>query len=309
MSRDPRRGPADRRRAEAWADVLRVLDAHARALRRRVGVCGLGVGLALVGRRPTDEPAVRVHVRRKLPGLTGRRALPRRLDGCRLDVVETRFVAAAGCPSAWPHAHRDPLKGGVALAPDGGAGFGTLGACGRDADGRSVAVTAAHAVGDVGARVRQPADGGAVGRVAARVLDPLVDVASVRLGGARAVAPDVRGWRIAGVLDPVPWPDLGLEVTVVGACSGFTEGRVTGLEAEAEVDYDGTVMKVRDHYLVVADGLGEVTRGGDSGALVLETSTRRLVGMVRAGEPDGAADYALVAPIRRTLAAVGVTLG
>ncbi len=75
------------------------------------------------------------------------------------------------------------------------------------------------------------------------------------------------------------------------------------------MDYDGTVMKVRDHYLVVADGLGEVTRGGDSGALVLETSTRRVVGMVRAGEPDGAADYALVAPIRRTLAAVGVTLG
>lgn len=310
MTRPGPRADGDAARLPAtWVAVVRVMQAHARALRRRSGVCGFGVGLALVGRRPTDEPALRIHVRRKLPGLSGRRALPRRLDGWRVDVVETRFAAAAGCPSTWPHARRDPLKGGVAIAPDGAAAFGTLGACGRDAAGRAVAVTAAHALGDVGARVLQPGDGGVVGRVAARILDPLVDVARVTLGTARAVAPDVRGWRIAGVLDPVPLTDLGVPVTVVGACSGFTAGRVTGVETEAEVDYDGTPMTVLDHYLVVADGLGEVTRGGDSGAFVLETATRRLVGMVRAGEPDGAADYALVAPIRRTLEAVHVTVG
>ena len=294
---------------DAWAAVVHALAAHAGALRRRKGVCGFGVGLALVGRRPTDEPAVRVHVRRKLPGLPGRRARPRRLDGCRVDVVETRFATAAGCPSAWPHAHRDPRKGGVALARDGGATFGTLGACGRDALGRAVALTAAHVVGPVGGRVRQPGGGGVVGQVVARELDALVDVARVELSAARAVAPDVRGLRIAGVLDPVPLTDLGVPVTVVGACSGFTEGRVTGVEAEAEVDHDGTVLTVLDHYLVVAEGLGEVTRGGDSGAFVLETATRRLVGMVRAGEPDGADDYALVVPIRRTLEAVHVTVG
>ncbi len=82
--------------------------------------------------------------------------------------------------------------------------------------------------------------------------------------------------------------------------------RVRGGRSTTAPDPDDGIS---DHYLVVAGhGLGAevTTRPGDSGALVLEAASRRVVGLVRAGEPDGAADC-IATPVATVLARLRVS--
>jgi hypothetical protein len=66
---------------------------------------------------------------------------------------------------------------------------------------------------------------------------------------------------------------------------------------------DGRTVKfVHLLHMVRAGAFWEVSKGGDSGALVLARGTTRVVGLHIAGEPeDSPFDYALAVPIRRVL--------
>jgi hypothetical protein len=71
--------------------------------------------------------------------------------------------------------------------------------------------------------------------------------------------------------------ELGMRVRKSGRTSGVTEGRVTALDATVEVDYGGQTAVFREQ--IVSD---LVSKGGDSGSLVVDESARA-VGLLFAG--------------------------
>jgi len=79
--------------------------------------------------------------------------------------------------------------------------------------------------------------------------------------------------RVAGTVEP----ELGMRVKKSGRTTGLTEGRITAMDAVVEVDYGGRTAMFRQQ--IVADAM---SKGGDSGSLVLDESNRA-VGLLFAG--------------------------
>ncbi len=76
--------------------LLEVLERHRTGLLSRPGVREVDLAYKRVGGQATDEPAIRVHVERKIPVLQlgGREALPEEIEGIPVDVVAARPGAA-----------------------------------------------------------------------------------------------------------------------------------------------------------------------------------------------------------------------
>jgi len=81
---------------KAYARVQEVKETHETALMDDPNVIGVGVGLRFVEGKPTDEVALIIMVRRKLPEtlLEEGEMLPAELDGVPVDVQEVGDVAA-----------------------------------------------------------------------------------------------------------------------------------------------------------------------------------------------------------------------
>lgn len=284
-----------------------------------MGVVGVDVGVRVRDGVPTGTPAIRVHVRHKVPieDLREARRLPRAIEGVAVDVVAGPYgVRDAACPDADAARRFDPLTGGIAIGREGFARQGTLTLCGRDDDGRRVGVTAAHVAGrsnDV--RVVQPPRSHAtIGRPDKAVLDRTLDAARIVLSDARAYVAGTRDLAsFAGFLDPVPDTSLPLDVTVHGACSGTTRAFVTSTTYGGWFDTDdGEILLVGHLHLVAAGPV--VSRAGDSGAAIVEAATGRLVGLLRGGsDPDPSVpdadlgpDVAIGVPILRALRALDI---
>jgi hypothetical protein len=121
----------------------------AEELRQLPGVVCVVWGSRKTGKRWIHEPCISVHVKKKLdPDRLGKRKLPKKIAGYRVDVIE------AGAPRPHSLSVRDPVDGGnlgsstaTALAVSGNAvaallsGHATLNAAGRevtiDADGQT----------------------------------------------------------------------------------------------------------------------------------------------------------------------------
>jgi hypothetical protein len=298
-----------------WGRALTVLRRHRASLLRRSGVVAVDVGLRLRKRRITREVAIRVHVIEKVPDadLSASRRFPRSLEGVPVDVIEARYRALE-CPfrSTPLRIRRDVLEGGLALAANPGS-FGTLAAIAKDGAGDVFALTCAHLVtGAVGASIGQPGPEDPIGTVERARLDSRMDAALVRLDGSRGTAPGIRGIGPLGpVLDvrvPGALPVTGLPIRIVGACSGRSRGRVTGLHASARVEYPTGPITLRDQLHILADNPDgeEFSREGDSGALVVTQAGQRPVGLLFAGEAAGSGDFGLATPIVPVLGALGV---
>ena len=296
-----------------WRRAHAALYRHRRAWLARVGVTGIDVGVRLRGGRLTDEPALRVHVARKLVRLRGRRRFPSRVDGVRVDVVESAFVARPGvirrsrgarrrCSS--PPAYHDPLLGGIGIAPWKAPKFGTLGAIVVDDDDTPYGLTCRHvlAAGNPKFVVQPPGGGRSIGRAGRQRLDAKADVALVDLDGQRETASGVDGWPIRGVLAKIDDDDLPLPVRLVGACSGETLGHVTTTHWEDDIGYPSGTIHVKEHLHLRGDGMA-ISDSGDSGAVVLTRDGSLAVGLLRAGEPAGRSDYAIATRIGDVLGA------
>ena len=123
----------------------------------------------------------------------------------------------------------------------------------------------------------------------------LVDAAIATPLAADLVAPDILE---LGPVGGTAAATLGMEVKKSGRTTGLTRGKVTGLEATVEVDYGGKTATFRGQ--IVSDVL---SRGGDSGSLVVDTSNRA-VGLLFAG----GATTTILNPIDAVLAALGLRL-
>src|SRR5207244_5507270 len=309
----------------------------------RANVVGIAIGNKMIRGRETDERCIVVFVEAKRPEgqLRHRDVVPKAFGSIRTDIVETGRFHALRSEQAIDLERTKrirPAPGGVSIGHVQ-ITAGTLGVLARRG-GRPVILSNNHVLANqnaarVGDPILQPgpADGGRLQETIARLVDfvpiqfhdrrlgplgrllaalfawaglgvkrlptgqvNLVDAAVAEPIDAGSVSRDILGiGRVTRTRDA----ELGIRVRKSGRTSGITEGRVTALDATVEVDYGGQTAVFREQ--VVSD---LVSRGGDSGSLVVDESGRA-VGLLFAG----GATTTLINPIAAIAHFLEVTFG
>lgn len=270
---------------------------------------GVSLGLAYKRGRLTRDPAIRVHIKKKhgLSMLKWNQAFPKRVKGVRIDVVQSEYQSHSELPAAWPmRILRNPMAGGVAIARNGQVSYGTLSALAVDSVGVQYVLTAQHVAGNASTVIVQAVGGSRIGVVHLAELNPSMDAALIRLTSSRKIDPGVTDFGNYHQSPLVTRPgtvdaqSLPLAVNVIGASSGKTTGFIDAVSASLDVDYPGgQSISFIDQLHLVGNG-AEISRQGDSGALVLERGTNRVIALLFAGEKTGE-DFALATPIHRIL--------
>jgi endonuclease G len=292
--------------------------AHLRKVRRdwlkRPGVTAVDVGYKMKDKKLTDELAIRVHVRRKLPPetlsqyeLLSAKDRPETLGGFSIDVIEAEYGPAVSSPAVTqPEAvdrrdRVDPLIGGVSVG-NPRITAGTLGAVVWDRSDAEVCIlsnwhvlcgSAACALGEA---IYQPGvyDGGTAADKVAELkrwrLDRDADAALARLIGSRGYSRDIL--QLNPVVGIEESPTLGMNVIKSGRTTGVTEGIIDGIGLSLTIDYGGgTVQTFHDQLHIVPGppwpGVDvEISMGGDSGSVWVNKDTGKAVGLHFAGETD-----------------------
>ena len=292
------------------------------------GVTAVDVGYKLKENEITDELALRVHVKRKLPlealesyerfSISGD---PEKIGKFRVDVIEAEYGPAMMGPfvlqeaaEVSPRSRVDPLVGGVSVA-NARVTAGTLGAIVWDrTDGRPCILSNWHvlcgsAACQAGEPIYQPGrlDGGSaldtVATLKRWLLGGEADAALAELNGARAHTRDLLG------LDPITGieqsPTIGTSVIKSGRTTGITEGIIDGLSMSVSINYgDAGVQSFHDQIRIVPHPPWpatdyELSKGGDSGSVWLNKDNGKAVGLHFAGETDSSpsAELAIANPM------------
>ncbi len=296
-------------------------------------VVGVGVGFAVRDGKLTRELALRIYVRTKFAEeLLPQAELlsPERFGGLPIDVIESTYRPGCavrrstgsralrrrpGSRTMW----RPSLVGGISIGNPRLRLAGTLGSVFLTrGDGQPMLLTNWHVllagVGASGDPVWQPAPGYDAGGedpfvalVERGVIDARMDAAVARLEGERRSVTD----RVLGIgaIEGTAPPELGMEVWKSGAGSGRTRGMVDDASFTYLVQYPGFQQRFEDQVHVVSTTRGPMSCSGDSGALLVESTTKRAVGMLYAEEAGGShLDFAVASPVRPILEEFGLTL-
>ena len=280
----------------AIEQFLRVTDvveatAFAVSVHPHDNVVGIGIGRKLVNGRPTDTPAVRFYVERKVAkgALPADLMLPKSVNGVATDVIESGRFRALPASVPLPRRRLRPAR------PGGSVGFkfpdpahaqyvmaGTFGAV-AEASGTRYILSNNHVLAD--------------GDVGKDQIAKLTRFVPVKAGGGNTV-----DCAIAEVLDPKlvratflpkvgklksPEPIAaaeGMRVMKVGRTTGFTTGVVTDVSATLKVKYDLGVVRFDDQVFVEGDR-GAFSDRGDSGSLIVDRATHRPTALLFAGSP------------------------
>jgi hypothetical protein len=260
------------------AVLLDILKRNKKGLMARKGVYKADVGYRWKGGKLTGEVAIRVHVREKKPmlELATEDVAPREIEGYPVDVIQSNI-------ELHQHTNRvDPLIGGVETGNVNLPFVGTLGAVVFDAaTGAQMALTNNHVyVGNrpnaaVGDQVNQPGTTGAndsIGTVARS--NRVLDCAVATINTTRQVSTSIFDYPggIKGVVNAA----IGMRVTKSGRTTETTFGMIEGVSTD-----EFTVVPVPGHWM-------ELSMGGDSGSIWLETSSHAAVGLHFAGEQSTA---------------------
>ena len=290
----------------------------------RPGVTAVDVGYKIKAGKLTDELAIRVHVKRKLPPEAvsqherfSESRKVKKLGAFSIDIIEaeyapSRSLAAAVEPEEAAELHRgpvDPLVGGISVG-NPRVTAGTLGAIVWDRTDCKVCILSnwhvlcGSPVCAAGEDIYQPgvADGGTAADKVAELkrfrLDRDADAALAQLTGDRGYSRDILELDpIAGVEDP----RLGMNVIKSGRTTGVTRGVIDGVGLSVTINYGGgTVQGFRDQIHIVPRPPWpavdyEVSMGGDSGSVWINEATSNAVGLHFAGEnnPSPTAENAI----------------
>lgn len=281
---------------------------------KRPGVTALDVGYKVKDGELTDTLAIRVHVERKLPieALSAHEIFttpdePQKVGAFPIDVIEAEYgpsLLAAAEPLEAEAVNRrsrvDPLVGGISVG-NPRITAGTLGAIVWDRTNCDVCILSnwhvlcGSATCAAGEAIYQPGvyDGGTAADKVAELkrwrLDKDADAALAKLTGARGYTRDILG------LSPIPGVEaaaLGMRVTKSGRTTAITEGVVDGLSMSVTINYGGgTVQTFHDQIHIAPPSPRptpdyEVSMGGDSGSVWINTATGRAIGLHFAGETD-----------------------
>lgn len=271
-------------------------------------VVGVGLGRKMVRGKPTKNLCVRFYVERKLPkdGLSRQDLLPAKINGVQTDVIESGlFRAFAGPPKERTRIR--PARPGcsVGFAFTGThAGFvmaGTFGAV-VEAEGKRFILSNNHVLAQEnllppGSTIFQPG-----------LLDmntPATNAIArlTRFIALSATAANKVDCAIAEITDPAQvkatvMPKVGklgsnqpllaaeqMKVMKTGRTTGFTTGVITDLTADVKVKYDTGTFSFNDQ-IIIRGGNTSFSDSGDSGALIVEQTSKRAVGLLFAGSSD-----------------------
>ena len=280
------------------------------------------------GKRVTEEPTVRVHLRRKLRGNAfesfatryPERVIDERRIGFPTDIIEANYrlqqQRLASSPTTYRTGVHNPLKGGISISNEWNYGYGTLGGIVTDRKtGSEMILSNWHVLAGSdnvreGLRIYQPGtgDGGwfnyTVARLSRHAMGIGIDAAVAELTGSRfGVNEQFKLGAVLGVEQPMP----GTRVVKSGRASGVTEGLIDGVEGVKIIPYGWSYRTVKNivHIAQTADK-GEVSAPGDSGSWWLEKSTMKAVGLHFAG--DNEPEYGLAIAMPPVLDALNVDI-
>ena len=97
---------------------------------------------------------------------------------------------------------------------------------------------------------------------------------------------------------------IDMVVHKFGRTTGFTVGRVTSVETDVNVEYEGGVATFDNQIIIVGLSATPFSAAGDSGSLILERSTNKAVGLLFAGSST----HTIANHIGDVLKALSVTL-
>ncbi|HHH48925.1 MAG TPA: hypothetical protein ENK51_08575 [Gammaproteobacteria bacterium] len=276
------------------AKIQQVKEAREEGILELPNVVGLGIGYKEKKGKTTDETCISVYVRKKVAAksLESRQQVPKALDEIKTDVIEVGDIEAQAFTTRLRPAKPGYSMGHFRITA------GTFGCLVRDAcapcriyilsNNHVLANSNAAVIGD---RILQQGrvDGGSVARdtiarlarfVRIRFNDPaahnLVDAAIAQPIDLRDVTASIVG---LGIPKGTVEATLGMVVTKSGRTTETTTGRVIGVDATIAVGYgaSGTAY-FRNQILTTG-----MSRGGDSGSLLLERGTGAATGLLFAG--------------------------
>lgn len=97
---------------------------------------------------------------------------------------------------------------------------------------------------------------------------------------------------------------IDMVVHKFGRTTGFTVGRITSVETDVSVAYEGGTATFDNQIIIVGLSAQPFSAAGDSGSLILERSTNKAVGLLFAGSST----HTIANHISNVLSALGVTL-
>lgn len=289
----------------------------ARALSRAVSpvptenVVGVGVGEKISGGKHTGVWAVKFFVRLKYPEaqLEKKHRLPSSIAGLPVDVEETGLFRPFAAPKKHPVTKSAALNPRIKMRPvhpgcsvgykDPDPKFtvaGTFGALVRDGK-NSYILSNNHVLADEGrlppgspifqpgllddAHTKSDQIAELTKAVALQVEGPnLVDCAIAKL-----MKPSLASKEILFIGAPQGTADAQIDMTVhkFGRSSGYTVGRITGINADITLSYDVGRLTFANQVLIVGLGGTSFAAQGDSGALILERPSNRAVALLVGG--------------------------
>jgi hypothetical protein len=243
----------------------------------------VGVGYGVRQGAATDEVAVRVYVRRKLPTAALRPSdrVPPTVNGIATDVIavgDVRALMLCGSPCG----HR-------------ASEMGTIGCLVRnpEAPGGECILSNHHVLGAVNEAVPGhpifTLDNGGHSSAIARLAEferidftgiNHIDAAIAEVLVRGAISPEIVG--IGSVRQPSAEAALNQRVRKHGSATRLTDGKVVDIAADIDVRYGSrTAVFVNQ---IGIEGMGSAfARGGDSGSLVVDATTRRALALLFAG--------------------------
>lgn len=254
--------------------LLDILKRNKKSLLERGGVFKADVGYRWKGGRLTGEIALRAHVHEKKPALelAAEDLVPDEIEGLPVDVIQSNLELQL------LNTRRNPLVGGFEVRNVNLPSVGTLGAIVFDgATGARMALSNHHVLvggrpnGAVGEQVNQPGTltaNDAIGTVTRSNRN--LDCAVATLNNARQSSTSIFGY--PGGIKGVVQAALGMRVTKSGRTTETTFGMIEGVN-----ENEFTVVPIPGQWM-------ELSMGGDSGSVWLETASHAAVGLHFAGE-------------------------
>lgn len=299
----------------------------------RDNVTGVDVGFRYDKGKRTNEMAVRIHVREKIPehALEADEIFPKTIDDVPIDVIQAVYTPHGAASAVEPEAEAidrrrrfDTLQPGISIGHQA-VTAGTLGAIvfDRQTSRRGILsnwhVLAASNDARPGDPIVQPGPkhGGraprdTIGRLERFLLDRHGDAAVAVLNASRQVddtqlETDVRVTNVRGVR-------VGDVVVKSGRTTAVTRGLVEGI-GQYTMTYPGVGTRTIDGFKIVAEEDGnprnlEISSGGDSGSVWFAVADNHGVGLHFAGETDAAPaeEHALACHLADVLTQLDVTL-
>ena len=272
-------------------------------------VCGVGIGGKVTQGVISDEVAIRVYVRDKIPRhqLTRETIVPSNFDGVATDIIEVREIIAGKNMKTWQRygKHR-PAYGGISVG-HGDITAGTLG-CLVEREGIKYILSNNHVLADINkAKINDPIlqpgpmDGGTYPDDCIARLSEFkhiefgpegnkIDAAIACVGCSSSPSPEEqdrvrRELLVVGrPLKPLKKPaQLYQSVRKYGRTTGHTVGVITELSADIWVRAGRQRAFFKDQIGISGVGNDPFSSGGDSGSLIVDAVTRRALALLFAG--------------------------